>query len=57
MQLKHMFLSFVYLNIEVEAKQDVSVDGRLDLSRDSHNSEPDKTSSSVIVVAKTTFIW
>lgn len=52
-----MFLSLISLYIEVEAKQDVSAYGHVDLSRDSHNSERDKTSSSVIVVAKTTFIW
>ena len=39
------FPSFISPNIEVEAKQDHSLAGQLDLSRDSHNPEPDKTSS------------
>lgn len=57
-QVNHVFFpSFISPNIEVEAKQDDSVAGQLDLSRDSYNSEPDKNSSSAIVVAKTKFAW
>lgn len=52
-----MFIPFfISPNKEVEVKQDDGVAGQLYLSHHSHNCEPDKTSSPVIVVAKDKFV-